>query len=220
MGVKFEVPESKEKISTVVKIFVLMSILSLIPAILFAMTCFTRIIIVLAFARQAFGVQNFPPNQVLIGMALFLSVFVMTPVWEDAYQNAYQPYMKDKINARVAVYRTVDSMRNFMFKYTREKDLALMLYLSKKKLPIEQKNIPTTILIPAFIISELTLAFQMGFLILLPFLVIDIIIASTLLAMGMIMLPPVIIAVPFKVLLFILVDGWHLVVKCLVLSFQ
>ena len=212
--------DNKKEMSTVVKIFLLMTLLSFVPAILFTMTAFTRIIIVLSFARQAFGVQNFPPGPVLIGLSIFLTIFVMTPVWEQVYEESYQPYQEKKITLKEAGQKTIHIFRKYMLKHTREKDLALMIYLSKKEIPKTEEKIPMTTIIPAFIVSELTLAFQMGFLILLPFLVIDIIVASTLLAMGMIMLPPVVIAVPFKILLFILVDGWHLVVKTLILSFQ
>ena len=209
----------KQEIATVVKILLMMTVLSIVPAILFTMTCFTRILIVLSFARQAFGVQNLPPNQVLIGLAIFLTVFVMTPVWQDIYTTAYLPYQNKKINGEQAAGKAMVTMRSFMLKHVREKDLALMIHLSKSKAPNSEAEIPTTVIIPAFVVSELTIAFQMGFLILLPFLIVDIIVSSTLLAMGMIMLPPVVISVPFKVLLFILVDGWHLVVKTLVVSF-
>ena len=209
----------KQEIATVVKILLLMTLLSIIPALLFTMTCFTRILIVLSFARQAFGVQNLPPNQVLVGLAIFLTTFVMTPVWQEIYSNAYRPYQHRQISGEQAAARAMATMRQFMLKHTREKDLALMIHLSKSKIPASEAEIPTTVIIPAFVVSELTIAFQMGFLILLPFLIVDIIVSCTLLAMGMIMLPPVVIAVPFKVLLFILVDGWHLVVKTLVISF-
>ncbi len=207
-----------EDFSAVIKIFLFMTLLSLLPALLFSITSFTRIIIVLSFARQAFGVQNLPPNPVLIGLALFLTVFVMTPVWEKVYRQAYQPYQKKEIASEQALQITVSQFRTFMLAHTREKDLALMLHLGNYVCQSES-DIPTTALIPAFLVSELTIAFQMGFLILLPFLIIDIIVASTLLAMGMMMLPPAVVGVPFKILLFILVDGWHLVVKTLVLSY-
>lgn len=204
--------------SVIVKIFLFMTLLSLLPALLFSITSFTRIIIVLSFARQAFGVQNLPPNPVLIGLALFLTAFVMTPVWEKVYQSAYRPYQQKQISGEQAVQTTLTEFRTFMLQHTREKDLELMLSLSNKVCQTEN-DIPTTALIPAFLVSELTIAFQMGFLILLPFLIIDIIVASTLLAMGMMMLPPGVVSIPFKILLFILVDGWHLVVKTLVLSY-
>lgn len=209
---------SKEDITSVMKILLFMTLLSLLPAILFSMTCFTRIIIVLSFARQAFGVPSLPPSPVLIGLALFLTAFVMTPVWEKVYSNAYIPYQNKSISTQEASEKALTEFRKFMFLHTREKDLALMLYLAKKD-PSKPEEIPSLVLIPAFILSELTIAFQMGLLILLPFLIIDIIVASTLLSMGMMMLPPTAISIPFKVLLFILVDGWHLVVKTLIVSY-
>ncbi len=209
---------NKEDITSVMKILLFMTLLSLLPAILFSMTCFTRIIIVLSFARQAFGVPSLPPSPVLIGLALFLTTFVMTPVWEKVYSNAYIPYQNKSIQTQEAAERTLIEFRKFMFAHTREKDLALMLYLAKKD-PSRPEEISSLVLIPAFILSELTIAFQMGLLILLPFLIIDIVVASTLLSMGMMMLPPTAVSIPFKVLLFILVDGWHLVVKTLIVSY-
>lgn len=207
-ALQLNVFNKKEGVATVVRIFVLMTLLSILPAILFTMTCFTRILIVLAFARQSFGIQNLPPNPVLLGIALFLTLFVMTPVWEDIYQNAYSEYANKKIGEKEALSRAKNSMRSFMLKHVRDKDLALMLYLAKKPLPKTEKDIDTIVLIPAFIISELTIAFQMGFLILLPFLIIDIIVASTLLAMGMMMLPPLLLEFPLKYCYsFLLMDG-------------
>lgn len=205
--------------AAVAKILLLMTLLSFLPAILFGMTCFTRILIVLSFARQTFGVQNLPPNQVLIGLALFLTAFVMTPVWEKVYHNAWQPYQSKQINTEEAWQRGIAEFHTFMRTHTREKDLALMIYLSKQPAPASDTEISLPLLVPAFIVSELTIAFQMGFMILLPFLIVDIVVASTLLAMGMMMVPPAVVATPFKILLFILVDGWHLVVKNLVLSY-
>ncbi len=181
---------------------------------------FTRIIIVLSFIRNALGIPSAPPNQVLLGLALFLSVFVMAPILQGINDNALQPYLSQSISQDEAMKRGIDPMREFMFKQTREKDLSLFVYLAKAERPRNQSEIPTHVLIPAFIISELKTAFQMGFLILVPFLIIDMVVSSTLMSMGMVMLPPSVIALPFKILLFVLVDGWHLIVRSLMVSFS
>ncbi|BBM84993.1 flagellar type III secretion system pore protein FliP [Candidatus Uabimicrobium amorphum] len=219
LNVKLDLPKNTGEWAPVLKILIFMTLLSFIPAILLTMTSFTRILIVLSFTRQAFGVQSLPPNQILIGLAIFLTIFVMTPVWNGIYQNSYLPYQKEEINTQEALSRSLQELRTFMLKHVREKDLALMIFLSKSEPPKTVNDIPISIVIPAFVISELTIAFQMGLLILIPFFIIDILVASTLLAMGMMMLPPTVIAIPFKVMLFIMVDGWHLVAKTLVVSF-
>ena len=188
-------------------------------------TSFIRIVVVLSFTRSALGISQLPPNQVLMGLALFLTVFVMAPVGQQAYADGLQPYMQGDLAADVALTRGIEPVRQFMFRQTREKDLALFrrpLFISLAKLPAprNQADVPTHVLIPAFIISELKIGFQMGFLILIPFLVIDMVVSSTLMSMGMMMLPPTTISLPFKVLLFVLTDGWHLIVRSLVTSFQ
>lgn len=206
-------------VSTTVQLLLLLTVLSLAPAILLLMTSFTRIIIVLSFVRTSLSTQQMPPNQVLIGLALFLTFFIMAPVYTQANHDALQPYLKGKITQHEAVKKAEDPFKVFMAKQTREKDLDLFMEYGKYKMPKKMTDIPMTALVPAFTISELKTAFQMGFMIFIPFLVIDMVVASILMAMGMMMLPPVMISLPFKILLFIMVDGWYLIVKSLLVSF-
>lgn len=202
------------------QILMLLTVLSMAPAILMMMTSFTRIIIVLSFVRHAMGTQQLPPNQVLIGLSLFLTFFIMAPTWNDINANAIQPYMQNQITQSEAIDRAEEPIRMFMFKQTREKDLELFVGLSKMERPQTYRDVPTYVLIPSFVVSELKTAFQMGFAIFIPFIVIDMIVASTLMSIGMMMLPPMMISLPFKLLLFVLVDGWHLMVESLVNSFR
>lgn len=202
------------------QILLTMTVLTLAPSILIMMTSFTRIIVVLSFLRSALATQQMPPNQVLVGMALFLTFFTMSPYLQQANQNGLQPYLSGTITQEVAMNEAIKPMREFMFKQTRENDLALFVNLSEGSRPSSPEDVPTTTLIPSFIISELKTAFQIGFLIYIPFIVIDMVVASTLMSMGMMMLPPVMISLPFKLLLFILVDGWHLIVLSLIHSFH
>ncbi len=194
--------------------------LTLIPALLFTVTGFSRILIVLGFVRTGLGTPTAPPNQVLVGIALFLTIFVMAPVFGQIKKEAVDPLLHNKISQTEALDRGQEPLREFMFKQTRESDLAMMINLTKMPRPETRGDVPTYVLIPAFIISELKTAFQIGFLIFLPFLVIDLVVSSTLMSMGMVMLPPVFISLPFKILLFILVDGWSLITKSLVESFS
>jgi flagellar biosynthetic protein FliP len=203
-----------------VQILLLVGGISLVPALLFTLTGFTRIIIVLGFIRSGLGTPTAPPNQVLIGIAFFLTLFVMQPTLKDVKTQAWDPLNAGKITQVQALGRAQGPMREFMFRQTRETDLALFAGLAKIDRPKTRKDIPTHVLIPAFTLSELKTAFQIGFLIFLPFLVIDIVVASTLMSMGMVMLPPVFISLPFKILLFVLVDGWNLVTRSLVESFH
>ncbi len=205
--------------ATVVQIILLMTVLTLAPAIILLMTSFTRLIIVFSILRQALGVQQAPPNQVLIGLALFLTFFVMAPAFNTINKNALQPYMAGTITQQSALDNAIEPLRSFMEKNTRKKDLEMFMDLSKVKAPETMNDIPTLTLIPAFVTSELKTAFQIGFLIYLPFLVIDMVVASVLMSMGMMMLPPVMISLPFKLMLFVLVDGWYLLVGSLVKSF-
>ncbi|GAB2722003.1 flagellar type III secretion system pore protein FliP [Paenibacillus thermoaerophilus] len=198
----------------------LITVLSLAPAILVLMTSFTRIVIVLGFVRTSLSTQQMPPNQVLIGLALFLTLFVMAPTIGQVNEQALQPYLRGELTQTEALQKAAIPMKQFMAKQTREKDLMLFLNYSKAEKPQNIEDTPLTSLIPAFAISEIKTAFQMGFMIFIPFLVIDMIVASTLMSMGMMMLPPVMISLPFKILLFILVDGWYLVVKSLLSSFN
>jgi flagellar biosynthetic protein FliP len=202
-----------------IQILLLVAGISLVPALLFTITGFTRILIVLGFIRSGLGTPTAPPNQVLVGIAFFLTLFVMMPTFQEVNERAIQPLRAEKISQEQAYKRAEAPMREFMFDQTRTKDLALFAKLAKLKRPEARKDIPTHVLIPAFVISELKTAFQIGFLIFLPFLIIDLVVSSTLMAMGMMMLPPVFIALPFKILLFVLVDGWNLVTRSLVESF-
>jgi len=208
------------KASTVVQLLLILTVLSLAPAILMMVTSFTRIIIVLSLVRNALGVQQMPSNQIIIGLALFLTFFIMAPVWQQVNEEALKPYYEDRINGEEALALASTPVKNFMLKQTREKDLALFVKLSKEKRPEKPMDITLPVLIPAFVISELKTAFQIGFLIFLPFFIIDIVVASILLSMGMMMLPPIMISLPFKLLLFVLVDGWYLIVESLVRSFK
>jgi flagellar biosynthetic protein FliP len=209
-----------EQASSSLQILLLLTVLSIAPAILVLMTSFTRIIIVLSFVRNALGTQQLPPNQVVVGLALFLTFFVMAPTWNEVNTQALQPYMQSQITQAEALEKAELPLRDFMFKQTREKDLELFVGLAKMERPQTYSDIPTYVLIPAFVISELKTAFQMGFAIFIPFMVIDMLVASTLMSMGMMMLPPMMVSLPFKLLLFVLVDGWHLVVQSLVTSFH
>jgi flagellar biosynthesis protein FliP len=203
-----------------VEIFLIIAGISLVPALLFTVTGFTRILIVLGFIRSGLGTPTAPPNQVLVGISVFLTIFVMAPTFTAIKKEAIDPLSHHKISQATAIQRGQEPLRQFMFKQTREKDLALFAKLAHLKQPKTRADIPTYTLIPAFIISELKTAFQIGFLIFLPFLVIDLVVSSTLMSMGMMMLPPVFISLPFKILLFVLVDGWNLVTQSLVQSFH
>ncbi|WP_256710341.1 flagellar type III secretion system pore protein FliP [Paenibacillus sp. FSL H8-0548] len=206
--------------TSALSILLLITVLSVAPAILVLMTSFTRIVIVLGFVRTSLGTQQMPPNQVLIGLAMFLTFFIMAPTFSQVNEVALQPYLKGDISQTEAFQEATVPMKKFMFSHTREKDLMLFMNYTKTEKPETVEDIPITVLIPAYAISELKTAFQMGFMIFIPFLVIDMIVASTLMAMGMMMLPPVMISLPFKLLLFVLVDGWYLIVKSLLLSFN
>ena len=204
-----------------IKLLIMLTILSLLPSFLVMMTSFTRIIVVLGFARTAIGAQQAPPNQVLVGLALFLTIFIMAPTYNTINKEAIQPFLKNEINQEQAMEKAASPIRQFMLKETREKDVELFLDIAKvDKTTITEKNVPMHIVIPSFIISEMNTAFKIGFLVYIPFLIIDIVVASVLMSMGMFMLPPVMISLPFKLLLFVMVDGWYLLVKSLVMGFQ
>lgn len=209
---------SKPGVSSL-SLLLIITVLSVAPAILLMMTSFTRMVIVLGFVRTSLGTQQSPPNQVLIGLALFMTLFVMSPTISEINSTALQPYLNSQITQTQALEKASVPLKKFMFKQTREKDLLLFMNYTKTEKPKSYEDIPITVLVPAFAISELKTAMQMGFMIFIPFLVIDMVVASTLMAMGMMMLPPVMISLPFKILLFILVDGWHLVVQSLLTSF-
>jgi flagellar biosynthetic protein FliP len=208
-----------ETVTTSVKLLLLLTVLSIAPGILILTTCFTRIVIVLSFVRTSLGTQQVPPNQVLLGLAMFLTFFVMAPTFQQVNKQALTPLFNDKISLNQAYERASEPIKEYMSKHTRQKDLELFMGYTGMEKPKTIKDIPLTTLVPAYAISELKTAFQMGFMIFIPFLVIDMVVASVLMSMGMMMLPPVMISLPFKILLFIMVDGWYLVVKSLLESF-
>jgi flagellar biosynthetic protein FliP len=211
-------PEPKQ-VTSGVQLLVLMTVLSLAPAILILATSFTRIVIVLSMLRSAIGTQAVPPNQVIIGLSLILTFFIMSPVYKQIDEVAIQPFLAEQIDQKTALDQVEKPIREFMFEQTREKDIQLFLDLGNEPPPATLDDIPTLTLFPAFVISELRTAFTMGFVIYLPFLVIDLVVSSILLSMGMMMLPPSLVSLPFKLLLFVMVDGWYLIVRSLVLSF-
>ena len=215
-----ETADVKGQLSGLVKIVVLLSVLSLVPAVLLTMTSFTRIIIVLSFVRRALSLQQMPPNQIVIGLSLFMTAFIMAPVFAKVNAVAIQPSIQGEITELEAIQKAEGPLREFMFRQTREKDLALFLRLSALEKPNTQADVPTYVLVPAFALSEIKTAFQMGFVVFLPMLVVDIVVATLLTSMGMFMLPPAMVSIPLKVLIFVLVDGWHLVMGSLAQSFS
>lgn len=219
LKIGLEQANNPQQVSTLVEILLIFTVLSMAPAILLMMTCFTRLVVTFSFLRQAMGTQQAPPNQILIGLSLFLTLFIMTPVFSQINKRAVTPYLAEKIDLQQAFTEGMEPLREFMFKQTRQKDLALFLSIAKMKKPETRKDVPTSVLVPAFMISELKTAFQIGFVLFLPFLIIDMVVSSVLLSMGMMMLPPVMVSLPFKLLLFVLVDGWNLIVGSLVKSF-
>ena len=219
-GVSINVGDKAADPGTSLSILGLLTLITLVPSILIAMTGFARILIVLGFVRNALGTPGLPPNQVLVGFALFLTLFVMAPTLSKMNDTALQPYLDQTIEATEALDRAQVPIKNFMLKQTRSSDLALFVELSRKDPPKTKADVPLTTLVPAFMISELKTAFQIGFLIYIPFLIVDMVIASTLMSMGMMMLPPVLISLPFKVLLFVLVDGWALLTQSIVAGFN
>ncbi len=220
-GLRIEIgqSESPEDLAVTIQIILLITLLTLAPAILILLTSFTRIVIVLSLLRHALSTQQIPPNQVIIGLALFLTFFIMAPVFDEINDQAVQPYLNQEITQREAFDRAIVPMRTFMLKHTRQMDLALFMRAAALPQPANVGEVPTRVVIPAFVISELKTAFQMGFMLFIPFLIIDMVVASVLMSMGMLMLPPIMVSLPFKILLFVLVDGWHLVIQSLILSF-
>jgi flagellar biosynthesis protein FliP len=209
-----------QQTAVVIQILILLTVLSLAPALFIMVTSFTRIVIVLSFLRQALGTPTVPPNQVLLSLALFLTMFIMAPVGQAVYNNSLQPLMAEKISYEDAWKKGIEPVRSFMLRQVREKDLELFIQLSRMPKPDRVDEVSTQAIIPAFILSELRIAFQIGFLIYIPFLIIDMVVASILMSMGMMLLPPVVISLPFKLILFVLADGWYLVVGSMVRSFQ
>ncbi len=212
--------EEGSRSNSLVQLLIVITLLALIPAVLICMTCFTRVVVILSFIRNAIGTAQMPPNQVIIGVALFLSLFIMSPVVGRINSEAVKPYMEGSIPREEAFQRGLQPLREFMLRQTEEKDLELFLSLSSEERPESPEEVSTMVLVPAFVISELKKAFIIAFLIFIPFLIIDILVSGTLMSMGMLMLPPMIISLPFKLLLFVLVDGWGLVVRSLITSFK
>ncbi len=211
--------DSPDRVASTLQVIALLTVLTLAPAILIMTTSLTRIVIVLSFLRNALGVQQSPPNQVITGFAMFLTFFIMAPTWSKVNQEALTPYLDKKIDQKTALDLSIKPIKEFMVRFTREKDLSLFVRIAKIQRPQNIDDVPVWVVIPAFIISELKTAFQMGFIIYIPFLVIDMVVSSVLMSMGMMMLPPIMISLPFKLMLFVLVDGWFLVTASLVKSF-
>ncbi|MFQ5828964.1 MAG: flagellar type III secretion system pore protein FliP [Candidatus Methylomirabilia bacterium] len=213
-------PSNPTEVSKLLELVALLTVLALAPSILVLLTSFTRVLIVLSFLRHAVGTPQMPPNQLVIGLSLFLTAFIMAPVGQEIHQNALAPYMAREVGPELALERGLKPVRAFMLRQTREHDLALMVDLSRTPRPNVQADVPIHVLIPAFVISELRTAFQLSFIIFVPFLVIDMVVGSVLMSMGMMMLPPMLVSMPIKILLFVLADGWQLVIRSLITSFQ
>lgn len=220
VNIAFNGVQSSPGSANTLQMLFLLTVVALSPSIIIMMSSFTRVVIVLSFVRSALGLQQTPPNQVLVGIALFLSLFIMSPVITEINTNAYQPLTNNKITTQQAYNNSMKPLRNFMFKNTEDASLNTFLNMAKMARPKSLNDIPSRVLIPAFVISELKRAFMMGFMIYLPFLVIDLIVSSTLMSMGMMMMPPMMISLPLKLALFVLVDGWSLTVTSLVASFK
>jgi flagellar biosynthetic protein FliP len=220
-GLRIDVTGSNDEgdFGVAIQLVVAMTILSLGPSVIMMMTCFTRIIIVLGFVRNAIGVNSAPSSQIIVGLALFLTFFVMGPIWNKIYDDAVTPYMSATMKSSDALMVATAHMKNFMMNQTRQQDVQFFLEISRQG-AMTRDELPLSIVVPSFVLSELRTAFQMGFLIFIPFIIVDFIVASTLMAMGMMMMPPVVISMPFKLLLFVLVDGWYLVIQSLVNSFN
>ena len=220
LNVNIGTANGPQDVAVTLQLVAVLTILSLAPSIIVMTTAFVRIVVVIGFLRNAMSTQNVPPNQVVIGLSLFLTFYIMSPYWSQANENGIQPYLAGQITQEQAITNTLAPIREYMFKQTRESDLALFVNLSNAERPNTQDDVSTFTLIPAYVISELKTAFQIGFMIYIPFIVIDMIVASTLMSMGMMMLPPVMISLPFKILLFVMVDGWHLLIQSLIMSFK
>ena len=220
VNVEVGTAETPEQVSTTLQVIAVLTLATLAPAILMMTTSFVRIVVIIGFLRNALATQNVPPNQVVISLAMFLTFYIMAPYWAQANENGLQPYLAGQISQEEALTNALEPMREFMFRQTREADLALLVNLSDAERPESQEDVSTFVLIPAFMISELKTAFQIGFMLYVPFIVIDMIVATTLMSMGMMMLPPVMISLPFKILLFVMIDGWHLLIRSIIVSFR
>jgi len=220
VNVEIGTAENPQEVSSTLQVIALLTIVTIVPGILLMTTSFVRIVVVIGFLRNALATQNVPPNQVVLGLAMFMTFYIMSPYWSAANEQGIQPYLAGEISQEEAITKTFAPIREFMFRQTRESDLALFVNLSEAERPQTQDDVSTFVLIPAFMISELKTAFQIGFMIYVPFIVIDMIVATTLMSMGMMMLPPVMISLPFKILLFVMIDGWHLLINSIIVSFR
>ncbi|MBQ7723261.1 MAG: flagellar type III secretion system pore protein FliP [Selenomonadaceae bacterium] len=220
VNVQVGTAENPEQVASTLQIIAVLTLATIAPGILMMTTSFVRIVVIIGFLRNALATQNVPPNQVIVSLAMFLTFYIMAPYWSQANDNGLQPYLAGQISQEEAITNVLEPMREFMFRQTRESDLALFVNLSEAERPETQEDVSTFVLIPAFIISELKTAFQIGFMLYVPFIVIDMIVATTLMSMGMMMLPPVMISLPFKILLFVMIDGWHLLIQSIIVSFR
>ena len=220
VNVEVGTSENPAQVASTLQVIAVLTLATLAPGILMMTTSFVRIVVIISFLRNALATQNAPSNQIIISLALFLTFYIMAPYWSQANDNGLQPYLAGQISQEEAITNVLEPMREFMFRQTREADLALFVNLSDAPRPESQEDVSTFVLIPAFIISELKTAFQIGFMIYVPFIVIDMIVATTLMSMGMMMLPPVMISLPFKILLFVMIDGWHLLIQSIIVSFR
>jgi flagellar biosynthetic protein FliP len=220
LKIGLETAKTPEQVSTILQVLILLTVLSIAPALLLMLTSFTRLIVIFSILRHALGTQQTPPNQVLISLALFLTFFIMSPTFKAVYQNALTPYFEKQINEKELFQRIEEPFKKFMLRNTREKDLALFIKLRGEPRPRTPEDVSFFTLVPAFMISELKTAFQIGFLLYVPFLIIDVVVSSVLISMGVLMLPPMMISLPIKLLLFVLVDGWNLLIMSLVKSFH
>lgn len=220
VNVEVGTAENPEQVATTLQVIAVLTLATIAPGILMMTTSFVRIVVIIGFLRNALATQNVPPNQVVIALAMFLTFYIMAPYWSQANDNGLQPYLAGQISQEEAITNVLEPMREFMFRQTREADLALFVNLSDAERPETQEDVSTLALIPAFMISELKTAFQIGFMLYVPFIVIDMIVATTLMSMGMMMLPPVMISLPFKILLFVMIDGWHLLIRSIIVSFR
>ena len=220
VNVEVGTADNPEQVASTLQVIGVLTLATIAPAILMMTTSFVRIVVIIGFLRNALATQNVPPNQVVVSLAIFLTFYIMAPYWSQANDNGLQPYLAGQISQEEAIDNVLEPMREFMFRQTRESDLALFVNLSDAERPESQEDVSTFVLIPAFMISELKTAFQIGFMLYVPFIVIDMIVATTLMSMGMMMLPPVMISLPFKILLFVMIDGWHLLIRSIIVSFR
>jgi len=220
VNVEVGTAENPEQVASTLQVIAVLTLATIAPGILMMTTSFIRIVVIIGFLRNALATQNVPPNQVIVSLAMFITFYIMAPYWSQANDNGLQPYLAGQISQEEAITNVLEPMREFMFRQTREADLALFVNLADAERPETQEDVSTFVLIPAFMISELKTAFQIGFMLYVPFIVIDMIVATTLMSMGMMMLPPVMISLPFKILLFVMIDGWHLLIRSIIVSFR